>query len=380
MAGLLAGFLGRAQGYQQLLDQASAQLGQKSYCEATATFTRALADSAQAGPFDLFAGATAAANCPGQQAVALRWLRRLPRFPDLPLTNQDVDNMAQDDALASLHNRPEWVALLGQLRAVAVRREAAARQAAADWRAASLARAVPAPTTKGPYAAAQPGLALYYAPADTVRVPYLVYVPRSYRPGQPAPLLVYLHGGVASTPQFRDHDPRVAEEPIFAAAERQHALVLYPYGRQSFGWLEQRAALDHVGRVVAQVRARYHVAAGRVYLGGMSNGGTAAFWFACQQPAGFAGFYALSATPTSALGPLNFRRLGRGAPLYSINAEDDDVYSFKAVRASYEQHRAEARHWHFASRPNGGHGFLYGPDGPAALGALLTQLMGPPLP
>ncbi|UOQ70468.1 hypothetical protein [Hymenobacter cellulosilyticus] len=48
--------------------------------------------------------------------------------------------------------------------------------------------------------------------------------------------------------------------------------MLYPFGRQSFGWLEQRAALDNVRRMVEQVQLRYHIDSRRVYLGGMSNG------------------------------------------------------------------------------------------------------------
>ena len=342
-----------------------------------ASFEQALADSAHVGPFDLYAGATAAARCPGRAGQALDWLHRLPRFASLAVTAQDVDNMAQDDALASLHDRPEWASFLGRMRAVAAARKAADQQAAATWVAAAESRALPPPIAGKGFAVALPGGALYYAAVDTVREPYLVYVPKSYRPEAAASLLVYLHGGIASTKQFQFRDPDVLEEPIFAAAEARGALLLYPFGRQSFGWLKQVAALENVQRMVAQVQLRYHVDRQQVYLGGMSNGGTAAFWYACQRPAGFAGFYALSATPTSALGPLNFRRLSREAPLYSLNAEDDQVFPFKDVRAIYEQHRGEAAQWRFASLPSGGHGFLYGPTGPAILSALLTQLMGP---
>ena len=382
LPGLLLVLLGwllpaSAQTYDQQLELAATRLKAKDYCGATASFRLAFADSAAVQPFDLFAGAGAAANCPGQQALALRWLLRLPHFAQLPpLTAHDVDNMAQDNSLTSLHDQPTWASFLSQLRAVAARQAAATAQAATAWVAAAAGRALPRPAT-GRFAPAQPGGALYYAPRDTVRQPYLVYVPRSYRPGVAAPLLVHLHGGVVSTGQFQFRDPRVLEEPIFAAAEARGALVLYPFSRQSFGWLKQVAALDNVPRMVAQMRRRYHVDPARVYLGGMSNGGTAAFWYACQRPAGFAGFYALSATPTSALGPLRFRRLGRGAPLYSLNAEDDQVFPFPAVRAIYDAHRAEARQWHFASLPSGGHGFLYDPNGAATLATLLTQLMGP---
>lgn len=375
---LLTGFRARAQTYDQLLEGAARQLGQKNYCAATAAFEQAFADSTRVGPFDLYAGAGAAASCPGRQPQALRWLLRLSRQANVPITARDVDQMAQDPGLSSLHGFPQWHHFLTQLRQTAARRAAEQQRAAAEWQAAALSQALPVPPKPGTYAAAQPGFALYYASVDTVRVPYLVYVPQAYQPTRPTAVLVYLHGGIASTPQFRAADPGVTQEPIFAAAAEQNALVLYPFGRQSFGWLQQRAALDNVRTMVAQVQQRYHVDSRRVYLGGMSNGGTAAFWYACQSPAGFAGFYALSAQPVSALGALHFKRLRRGAPLYSLHAQDDDVFAYQEVRAIYEQQQGRARQWHFLSRPTGGHSFLYGPDGPAALRALLAQLMQPP--
>ncbi|UOQ51218.1 dienelactone hydrolase family protein [Hymenobacter cellulosivorans] len=377
---LLTGSQARAQTYDQLLEGAARQLGQKNYCEASAAFVQAFADTTKAGPFDLYAGAGAAANCPGQQAQALRWLLRLSRQANVPITARDVDQMAQDPGLSSLHGFPQWFYFLSQLRQTAARRAAEAQRAAAAWQQAALSQALPASPKSGSYAAVQPGFALYYAPVDTVRVPYLVYVPKTYQPTRPTALLVYLHGGITSTPQFRSANPGVTQEPIFAAAAEQNALVLYPFGRQSFGWLEQRAALENVRTMVEQVKQRYHVDSRRVFLGGMSNGGTAAFWYACQSPAGFAGFYALSARPISALGPLNFKQLRRGAPLYSLHAQDDDVFAYQEVRATYEQQQGQARQWHFLSRPTGGHSFLYGPDGPAALRTLLAQLMQPPVP
>jgi predicted esterase len=375
---LLTGPLAQAQTYDQLLEGAAQQLNQKNYCEATTAFERAFADSTKTGPFDLYAGAGAAANCPGRQAQALRWLLRLARHPKLSITAPDVDHMAQDATLSSLHSFPAWSQFLASLRQTAARRASDAHRAAAEWQGAALRQALPSPRKNGSYAAAQPGFALYYASVDTVRVPYLVYVPSTYQPTRPTALLVYLHGGIRSITQFQAADPRVAEEPIFAAAAAQNALVLYPFGRQSFGWLEQRAALENVRKMVAQVQQRYHIDARRVYLGGMSNGGTAAFWFACQSPAGFAGFFALSALPTSAFGSLNFKQLNRGAPLYSLNTQDDEVFAYKDVEAIYTQNQGQAREWHFASRPTGGHGFLYSPEGPAALQVMLSQLMKTP--
>ncbi|SNC67859.1 Phospholipase/Carboxylesterase [Hymenobacter gelipurpurascens] len=380
LLGLFAGPNAQAQTqtYGQLLEDAARHLGQKNYCEATTAFKRALTDSTQVGPFDLYAGAGAAANCPGQQGQALRWLLQLTRQANVPITARDVDNMAQDESFSSLHGFAEWSRFLAGMRQVAARRTTEAQHAAAEWRRNALNQALPVPTKKGRYAAVSPGFALYHAPVDTVQVPYLVYVPNSYQPTRPAALLVYLHGGVASTTQFQASDPGVAQEPVFAAAAEQHALVLYPFGRQSFGWLEQRAALDNVRTMVEQVKQRYHIDSRRVYLGGMSNGGTAAFWYACQSPAGFAGFFALSALPVSALGPLNFMQLRRGASFYSLHAQDDQVVAYQEVQAIYAQHQEQARQWHFETLPTGGHAFLYGPEGATALRELLTRMMRKP--
>ncbi|GGG49984.1 hypothetical protein GCM10011378_27590 [Hymenobacter glacieicola] len=353
-------------------------MGQRDYCGAVREFQAAFADSTKAGPFDVFAGTIAAANCPAQRTQALRWLLRIPRFAELPVTAQDVRNIAQEAGLRSLYDTPQWTYFLAQMQAHAQRRETAARQAAQQWLTNTQQNALPTPVRRKRYAAAPPGFARYVTPADTVQAPYLIYVPPSYDPSTAAPLLVYLHGGVASATQFRINDPGVAQEPIFRAAEQQRAIVLYPYGRKSFGWLEHQAALAAVRRMVAEVQTRYHVDARRIYLGGMSNGGTAAFWYACQQPQGFAGFYAISAMPVSSLGPLRFQTLAGGAPLYSLNAEDDEVFPYKEVAAIHQQHGAKAPQWHFASRPTGGHGFLYGPDGLTALQELLAQLMGKP--
>ncbi|MDU0372810.1 carboxylesterase family protein [Hymenobacter endophyticus] len=357
------------------MQQASARLGQQDFCGAVQGFQAAFADSTKAGPFDVFAGTIAAANCPAQRTQALRWLLRIPRFADLPVTAQDVRNIAQEPGLRNLHDTPQWTYFLARLQAHAARREAAARQATQQWLTSTRQNALPGPARRKHYAKAATGFARYALPVDTVQAPYLVYVPKSYNPATAAPLLVYLHGGVASATQFQVQDPGVAQEPIFRAAEQQGALVLYPYGRKSFGWLEHEAALAAVPRMVAEVQARYRVDARRVYLGGMSNGGTAAFWYACQQPQGFAGFYALSATPMSKLGPLRFQTLASGSPLYSLNAEDDEVFPYREVAAIHDQHKARTPQWHFATRPTGGHSFLYGPDGDQALLALLRQMM-----
>lgn len=373
--------------YARLMDETGTAVQAQRFCEATALFERAFApDSAQPSPFDLFTAARSAANCPAKQPLAWRWLGQLSRRRPLPMQPRDLDNIAADPGLASLRaNQAAWARWLATMRGVLAGQAVAARARGARWLAETQARTLALPASadrkRGRVLPAPVGFALYFSqvPGDTVRVPYLVRVPAGYDPARPAPVVVYLHGGVVSTPQFLHANPDVAtQEPVFAAAPT-NALVVYPFGRTSFGWVEQPAAFSQVERIVAEVQARYRTDPRRLVLGGMSNGGSAALWFASQRPAAFSGFYALSPAPALPLGA-RYGRLGQGKPCYQISAQDDDVYPYAAVKAAYEAHRPQAPLWQLQMLPHGGHGFLYGPEGVTQLRGLLAQLCLIPYP
>ncbi|SFQ04169.1 alpha/beta hydrolase-fold protein [Hymenobacter arizonensis] len=365
--------------YEHLMEQGGAQLQAQNPCSAAALFEQAFArDSTRANEFELFGAATAAAACPARRALAWRWLGQLSRHRPLRMTPKDLDNVSQDPALAPLQAEAAWPRWLAAMRLALAEQAAAANAAQARWLRETQARALPSPASserkRGKMAAAQPGYALYFStvPNDTVRMPYLVRVPAGYSPAKPAPVVVYLHGGIVSTPQFGHTDPDVVEEPIFAAAP-SNALVVYPFGRQSFGWVKQPAAFAQIVAVVREVQARYRTDPRGPVLGGMSNGGSAALWFASQRPDAFCGFYALSPAPELPLGA-SIGRLGQGKPCLQFSAEDDTLYPYAAVQAAHAAHRAQAPGWELQAVPKGGHGFLYRPDGPAVLRQALARL------
>ena len=364
--------------YDQLLERTTAQVQARDYCAAVANFERAFApDSTRANEFELFGAASAAANCPARRAQAWRWLGQLSRHRPLRMAPRDLDNLANDPSLVPLQTETAWPRWLATMRLALADQAEAANTASRRWVAASQAHTLPAATGKA-RAAAQPGFALYFSPvpADTVQMPYLVRVPVRYDPSRPAPVVVYLHGGVVSTPQFQYADPDVVNEPIFAAAPA-NALVVYPFGRISFGWAEQPAAFAQIERLVAEVQARYRTDSRHTVLGGMSNGGSAALWFASQRPGAFSGFYALSPSPRLPL-RAGYGRLGQGKPCYQISAQDDTIYPYTAVKTAYDARPAQARRWELQTLPQGGHGFLYGPSGPALLRQTLARLCAQP--
>ncbi|WBO82759.1 alpha/beta hydrolase-fold protein [Hymenobacter yonginensis] len=366
--------------YAQLMDQSGAQMQAKDFCAAVATFEQAFRpDSARANEFELFTGAIAAANCPARRPLAWRWLGQLSRHRPLSMQPRDLDNVANDPMLAPLRTEAAWQRWLAAMRQALAQQTADAQAASIRWIAETKARTLPAAYGKA-RAAATPGFALYFSPvpADTVRMPYLVRVPAGYDPAKPTPVVVYLHGGVVNTKQFGYADRDVAEETIFEAAPT-NALVVYPFGRASFGWVAQLAAFAQIERVLAEVQARYRTDGRRTVLGGMSNGGSAALWFASQRPAAFSGFYALSPAPVLPL-QASYGRLGQGKPCYQLSAQDDSLYRYKAVKATYDARPSQAAQWFLQTLPSGGHGFLYRPEGPALLRQTLATLCASPKP
>jgi hypothetical protein len=112
---------------------------------------------------------------------------------------------------------------------------------------------------------------------------YLLYVPKSYDPARPTPLVISLHGG-AMWPAGQMEVSRWN-----AVADAQGFIVVYPAGSGS-----GRMRVWHMGSEpggLAEVRfisdlidalqARYNIDPRRVYADGLSNGGGMAFVLSC---------------------------------------------------------------------------------------------------
>ncbi len=224
------------------------------------------------------------------------------------------------------------------------------------------------------FKAAPNGYALYFSNVDSLQAPYLVYVPKAYDPTNKYPLIVYLHGGVVGIDSFQYKNPFFAQEPIFSIADKYNAIILFPYGKKDFGWVKQQKAFENILTIIEQTKQRYNVDNDKIFLGGMSNGATAAFWFITNYPKQFAGFYAFSPMPKLYSGDIIFKNITINKPLYSINAKDDEGFQFGSVKSIYDANKSEALGWHFDSIVIGGHGFIYDDSGNVFINNLFEKL------
>jgi polyhydroxybutyrate depolymerase len=121
---------------------------------------------------------------------------------------------------------------------------------------------------------------------------YLIYVPRSYNPSRPTPLILVFHGGLGNAARM---PPLTGMNEL---AEEKGFIVVYPngIGRDPDGdrltWnaggccgAAQRRNVDDVGftrTIIEQVSRQFRIDAQRVYATGISNGAMMAYRLACD--------------------------------------------------------------------------------------------------
>ncbi len=112
---------------------------------------------------------------------------------------------------------------------------------------------------------------------------YLLYVPRSYDPGKPTPLVISLHGGGmwgASQKETSQWN---------TVADRHGFIVVYPSGARGSGPRAWRVTSERgrskdvrfISELIDTVEAAYNIDPTRIYANGLSNGGEMSFVLSC---------------------------------------------------------------------------------------------------
>lgn len=183
--------------------------------------------------------------------------------------------------------------------------------------------------------------------ADSIEVPFLLYIPKNYRPHRKTALYTYLHGAVINKLQFPEAASVInGPEASFIRDElKENYFILYPLGKRSFGWVYQQEAFEAILKQISYVKSLYNIDDNKVFLGGHSNGGSGAFWFAMKKPSSFATFFAFNFLPTSYSSNTTLRNLNNSWHFFGVTGKEDKTFPLSLVDNIYTIAQAAGTKW-----------------------------------
>jgi hypothetical protein len=200
--------------------------------------------------------------------------------------------------------------------------------------------------------------------SDKTTIENLVTIPDGYQPARRWPVRVQLHGGV-SRPAPGPGEPSRALTPN--RIEGEEAIYVQPRGHARAEWWHLNQ-FENMVSVLDRVKRTYNVDENLVYLTGISDGATGAYFFAMKLPTPFSAFLPLNgnmrvlASPsTRANGQLYAGNLVN-KPLFIVNGGRDPLYPVSAVTPHVEMMRAAGTTLEFRPQPDAGHDTTWWPS------------------
>ena len=192
---------------------------------------------------------------------------------------------------------------------------------------------------------------ILHRPASKERGEYSLYVPESYDPHRRWPLIIAMHGG-----HGRGDDYLLT---WLRPAKSKGYFVLSP---KSLGntWSLQQPAVDirSILTMVEELLDEYAIDTGRLFVTGLSDGGTFSFALGLSCPKLFAGIGPIAAAG-SFLALMDLTQ-GRNLPILLIHGAQDFIFPVATARAAHELLlQSEFTNVTYKELPEWGHAYTY---------------------
>lgn len=218
--------------------------------------------------------------------------------------------------------------------------------------------------------------------ASGTEFPYVLLVPEDYKPSRAYPVEFNLHGGV-NRPKIQPGES--AWRGGYDSLKKADRIVVVPVAwSDAFWWLDNQA--DNLPAILHKVKQTYHVDDNRVYLSGVSDGGTGSYFFAFMQPTEWAAFLpyighpGVLSNPRARISyPLFFENLP-GKPLFIVNGENDRLYPARAMQPYIDLMTQAKADFEYTVIPGGEHNTAWMPDQIDRIEAFKRQHVRDPLP
>jgi len=211
--------------------------------------------------------------------------------------------------------------------------------------------------------------------AGSVALDNVVEIPATYDPTRAWPLRVSLHGGVGRQPPGAGDPPaRPLNNRILSDGE----IVLHPRAWFDSAWWTPNQ-LENLTTLIDRVKRDYNVDESRVYVTGISDGGTGVYYLAMRYATPWAGCIPLNGHPsvianpdTGADGQLYAGNLVN-CPLRIVNGGRDPLYPAASVAPIIEMFKRTGATLQFQVYPDAGHDVSWWPQERARFEAFLAS-------
>ena len=189
-------------------------------------------------------------------------------------------------------------------------------------------------------------------------------VPADYDPARSWPLRVTLHGGVGrEAPGPGDPAPRPLTNRIPGTSE----IVIHPRAWGGSEWWTA-GQVENIGRLLDRVKRDYNVDESRVYVTGISDGGTGVYFLAMRESTSWAACMPLNGHPLVLANP-DVGADGQlfpgnlvNCPLRAVNGGRDQLYPAASVVPFVEMFRRGGIAVVFQVYPDAGHDVSWWPE------------------
>ena len=217
-----------------------------------------------------------------------------------------------------------------------------------------------------------------------VRFPYVLVVPESYDARKPIAVEFMLHGAV-SRARWHAGGKWWGKGAHYEEYLQRDQISVFPAAwRDAVWWSEDQA--DNLTGILRTLKSTYNIDDNRVYLSGVSDGGTGTYFFAFKQPSEWAAFLpyighmvVLTLKDEVRVGNIDIENLMNSA-LFIVNGEKDSVYPAKSV-APFISILEKSKIDHvFTLIPNGGHDIKWFDSLQPTISAFKARHLRDPLP
>lgn len=190
---------------------------------------------------------------------------------------------------------------------------------------------------------------------------YTVQVPPTYHPDKRYQVRVQLHGGVMRLAGLPRNDGSIG---TLAGAEQ---IYILPNAWRDAPWWSD-AQVENLGAILDAVKRRYNVDENRVVLSGVSDGATAAYYFAMRDTTRYASFLPLNGfirvlgNPAIDLGGGLFPQNLRNKPLFIVNGGRDRLYPIRNTEPYTKHLQQGGVEIAYLPQPDGEHNTRWWPD------------------